>query len=210
MRGIEFMRSLRSLAALVALATALLTSTEDVDARVGSGFGFGGRGAATFMSPRLAYAAPNAGAPNGRVAMAQAGPSVHPGGSLTELFNRPGLLGGFAAGFLGAGLLGVLFGHGMFGGLGGVPSFLGLTFQLALVAMLGRLIWTWFSGRHAAVSAGLSPRQQAEPYLRSRNELLPGVYPLEHAEDETRPESETMSSAAFPMKDSTTRGTLKS
>jgi hypothetical protein len=44
-------------------------------------------------------------------------------------FNRPGFLGGLFAGFLGAGLLGMLFGNGLMGGLGGAASMLGLPLQ---------------------------------------------------------------------------------
>jgi hypothetical protein len=40
--------------------------------------------------------------------------------------------------------------------------------------MLARLIWSWWSGRNAPAFAGLSPRQLADPYLRSRNEAFPG------------------------------------
>ena len=60
------------------------------------------------------------------------------------MFNRGDLIGGFAAGFLGSGVIGLLFGHGVVGELGGVASVLGLLFQLALIAMLARLIWTWW------------------------------------------------------------------
>ena len=41
------------------------------------------------------------------------------------------MLGGLAAGFLGAGLFGMLFGHGFLGGMGGFASFLGLLIQVA-------------------------------------------------------------------------------
>ncbi len=95
-------------------------------------------------------------------------------GSLGGLFSRPGVVGGFAAGFLGAGVLGLLFGHGLVGELGGAASYLGLLFQLALIVLLCRLIWTWWWGRNAPAFAGLSPRQLADPYLRSRNEMHPG------------------------------------
>ena len=44
-----------------------------------------------------------------------------------------GLLGGLAAGFIGAGLFGMLFGHGFMGGMGGFASILGLLLQVALV-----------------------------------------------------------------------------
>ena len=45
--------------------------------------------------------------------------------------NGPGLFGGglfvgIAAGFLGAGLFGLLFGHGLFGGMAGFASIIGL------------------------------------------------------------------------------------
>jgi hypothetical protein len=95
-------------------------------------------------------------------------------GSLGGLYNRPGLVGGFAAGFLGAGLLGLFFGHGMFTGLNSAAAVFGLMFQFALVVLLCRLIWTWWSGRNEPAFTGLSPRQLADPYLRTRHELLPG------------------------------------
>jgi predicted lipid-binding transport protein (Tim44 family) len=70
------------------------------------------------------------------------------------LLGRPGLLGGLAAGFLGAGLFGMLFGHGLFGGLGGFSSLFGLLLQLALVAFVARLAWSWFQRRNAPAFAG--------------------------------------------------------
>jgi hypothetical protein len=177
--AIEPMRWLRSLATFAALATALLLWAGGADASLESGSSFDRSAAGKFVTSRIAQSAPiSAVALNN----AEAAPPTRPG-SLGDLFNRPGLLAGFAAGFLGAGLLGFLFGHGLFGGLNGVASFLGLFFQLALLAMLGRLIWTWWSGGNAPAFAGLSPRQQAEPYLRSRNESLPGIYPHAGADD---------------------------
>jgi hypothetical protein len=106
--------------------------------------------------------------------LAQAGQQTYPGGSLTSLFQNGGLLGGFAAGFLGSGLLGLLFGRGLLGGLGSAPSYLGLIFQLALLAMLCRLIWTRWRGGDAAHFAARSSRQLADPYLRSRDDLHAG------------------------------------
>jgi len=178
------MRWLRSLAAFAALVVALLLCAEDAEARLEGGSSPAASTARTFMSPPVAAPAP--------VIMAALD---HPmtgqqSGSLGGLFNRPGLLGGFAAGFLGAGLLGLLFGRGLFGGLGGVASFLGLIFQLALIVMLGRLIWTWWNGRNLPAFAGLSPRQLADPYLRSRNELLPGIGASPSADD-ANPDGDT-------------------
>lgn len=102
---------------------------------------------------------------------AAARPATFAGGSLNGLFYRGGMLGRFAAGFLGCGVFGMLFGRGLFGGLGGAPSYLGLFVQLALVAMLCWLIWTRWRGGDAADLAALSPRQLADPYLRSRDDL---------------------------------------
>src|SRR5713101_4182767 len=59
-----------------------------------------------------------------------------------------------AAGFLGAGLFGLLFGHGMMGGLGGIVSFLGLIFQLGLIALVAMFLWRWFQRRNEAAYAG--------------------------------------------------------
>jgi predicted lipid-binding transport protein (Tim44 family) len=63
------------------------------------------------------------------------------------------------AGFLGAGLLGMLFGHGLFGGLGGFASILGLILQVALIVIVARLIWNWWQRRNQpAYAGGPSPR----------------------------------------------------
>ena len=96
-----------------------------------------------------------------------------PGGSLGGLFSRGDLIGGFAAGFLGSGVIGVLFGHGVIGELNGIASVLGLMFQLALIVMLARLIWTWWRDRQRDALADLSPRQLADAYGRSRHEAVP-------------------------------------
>jgi predicted lipid-binding transport protein (Tim44 family) len=59
------------------------------------------------------------------------------------------MLGGLAAGFLGAGLLGMLFGGGMFGGLGGFSSILGLILQIGLIIIVVRLAMSWWQRRNA-------------------------------------------------------------
>ena len=166
------MQWLRSLATFAALAVALLLWAEDADARLEGGPSVGGSAEGTLLSPPVVAPAFAVIAANDHVT---AGSSSYPGGSLGGLFNRPGLLAGFAAGFLGSGVLGFLFGHGLVGELGSVASVLGLVFQLALIALLCRLIWRWWSGRNAPAFAGLSPRQLADPYLRSRHEFLPDI-----------------------------------
>jgi predicted lipid-binding transport protein (Tim44 family) len=68
-------------------------------------------------------------------------------------FNRGGVLGGLAAGFLGAGLIGMLMGHGFFGGIAGFAGFLGLIAQIALVVIVARLALAWWQRRSQPASA---------------------------------------------------------
>ena len=65
-----------------------------------------------------------------------------------------GLLGGLAAGFIGAGLFGMLFGHGFMGGMGGFASMLGLLLQIGLVMIVARLAWAWWQRRNQPATAG--------------------------------------------------------
>jgi hypothetical protein len=169
-------RWLRSLATLAALALGLLLPAEDADARFEDGLSVtGGATGALVSPPPVISAAPATVAALESSMVTYAGPPPYPGGSLGGLFNRPGLIGGFAAGFLGSGLLGFLFGHGMVGELTSVAAALGLLFQLALIVMLARLIWTWWHADKAAAFAGLSPRQLADAYGRPRHEVLPDL-----------------------------------
>src|SRR5262249_57882443 len=69
-----------------------------------------------------------------------------------------GLFGGIAAGFLGAGLFGLLFGQGFFGGMAGFASIIGLLFQIVLVVIIARLIFTWWQRRHASRPAYAAAR----------------------------------------------------
>lgn len=179
-RAVTLLRWLQSLARLVALAAALLVGADEADA--------GTAGGVSVAWPAGAARASLVVADRGSarvVALAQMSPS---GGSLSDLFHRGGLLGSFAAGFLGSGLLGLLFGRGLLGELGGVPSYLGLLFQLALVVMLCRLIWSRWHHVDLAGVAGLSSRQLADPYLRSRDDVHAGLDSIAPPDDQkTRP-----------------------
>ena len=64
------------------------------------------------------------------------------------------MLGGLAAGFIGAGLFGMLFGHGFMGGMGGFASMLGLLLQIGLVIIVARLAWAWWQRRNQPAMAG--------------------------------------------------------
>jgi predicted lipid-binding transport protein (Tim44 family) len=67
-------------------------------------------------------------------------------------FGGRGLLGGLAAGFLGAGLFGLLFGYGLFGGMAGFASIFGLMLQVLLVIAVARLIFAWWQRRNLAAA----------------------------------------------------------
>jgi hypothetical protein len=175
------MRWVQSAAWLAALTVALLVGADESDAWPVDGMSLGLRESNTlsntFMSSEVMAAADDGGTVALAPRMKAQVVPPYPGGSLSGLFNRGGMLAGFAAGFLGSGLLGLLFGRGLAAGLSGVPSYLGLIFQLALLVMLGRLIWTRWRSDDALSPAGLSPRQLADPYLRSRDDLYASVDP---------------------------------
>src|SRR5262249_53094820 len=127
----RFTRPVRGMirAAAVALSLALASTLviSAADARVGGGMSSGSRGTRTFSAPPSPSTAPGTAQPFNRTFGQPASPGMGApmGGGF---FNRPGggLLGGLAAGFLGAGLFGLLFGGGLFSGIGGLSSVLGL------------------------------------------------------------------------------------
>jgi predicted lipid-binding transport protein (Tim44 family) len=161
MRGV-----LRAIAIALALALPVL-SMSTADARVGGGFSMGSRGARTFSAPPSTSTAPGTAQPFNRTITQPGAPGfgTRPpiGGGF---FNRPGmgLLGGLAAGFLGAGLFGMLFGGGMFGGLGGFSSILGLILQIGLIVLLVRFAMSWWQRRQmtspAYAGGGSAPGAQ--------------------------------------------------
>jgi predicted lipid-binding transport protein (Tim44 family) len=165
-------RWLRPAAALFFLTFGLLLWTDEADAGQARDARFAeGALAIKFTQPALA-------ADQEEISPCAVQPA-YPAGSLGDLFSRPGMIGGFAAGFLGAGIFGLLFGHGMIGELSGAPSILGLIFQFALLLALGWLIRAWWRADKAATVA--SPRQLADAYERARNETLPDLAADAHA-----------------------------
>ena len=149
-----FRKIYRALAvvAIVAATTGFLAS--GADARIGAGSSLGSRGSRTFSAPPPTSTMPSASPlersttqPN----FANPRPGFAPSGGF---FGRSGFWGGLAAGFLGAGLFGLLFGHGFMGGIGGIVSFLGLIFQLGLIALIAMFLWRWFQRRNEPAYAG--------------------------------------------------------
>jgi predicted lipid-binding transport protein (Tim44 family) len=158
----------QTLALVVALAFPLLmVAVSAADARAGRGGSFGSRGSRTFSAPAPTPTAPKAAQPFNRT-MTQPGTPARAPAATGGMFNRPGMgmLGGFAAGFLGAGLLGMLFGNGLFGGLGGLSSILGLLLQIGLIVLLVRFAMSWWQRRNAGAAAYAGPQAGPAPSER--------------------------------------------
>lgn len=139
-------------AVLGALAVLAFVAAEaDAAPRMNSG----SRGSRTHTAPPPTATSPNTAQPIQRT-MTQPGavarpatPATQPGG----LFNRPGLMGGLAAGFLGAGLIGLMMGHGFAGGLAGLASIFGLILQVGLIVIVAALVWRWWQRRSQPATA---------------------------------------------------------
>lgn len=156
--------------ALAALAVCAVIAS-DADAR--PSFSAGSRGARTYSAPPPTATAPGSVKPIERSttqpsAAARLSPAT--GGFL----GRPGILGGLMAGFLGAGLFGLLFGHGLLGGLGGFASAIGLLLQLVLVFFIGRLIWSFWQRRSEPAYVGAN--SGGMPSSNHTSSLLGGLF----------------------------------
>jgi predicted lipid-binding transport protein (Tim44 family) len=151
-------RLIQAVAVALTLALPTLSIVSPADARIGGGFSSGSRGSRTFSMPPSTSTAPNAAQPFNRTVTQPGSPGLgSPAGG--GFFNRPGggLLRGLAAGFIGAGLFGLLFGGGMFSGIGGFSSILGLILQIGLIVLLVRLAMSWWQRRSVSQPAYAGP-----------------------------------------------------
>jgi len=149
------MRRPRFFAAL-ALALLLATTPGLAFARAGSGFSFGSRGSHTYMAPPSTGTAPYA-APMQRSMTPQAPPSYAAPGLAGPRMGFGGgspFMTGLLGGFIGAGIGGLLFGHGMFGGISGFGGMLGFLLQIFLVVMLVRWLFRMVFGATATAGGG--------------------------------------------------------
>ncbi|MET0970817.1 MAG: Tim44-like domain-containing protein [Tardiphaga sp.] len=160
--------AVKTMAVALTLAMPLTLAVSSADARVGGGSSSGSRGTRTFSAPPSTSTAPSAAQPFNRTmtqpgSPGMSGPAAAGAASKGGFFNRPGLgmLGGLAAGFLGAGLLGMLFGGGMFSGLGGLSSIIGLLLQVGLIFIVVRLAMSWWQRRNQTASAYAGPANSA-------------------------------------------------
>src|ERR1700760_4798142 len=132
------------IAMVLSLALPLISAVTPADARIGGGISSGSRGTRTYSAPPSTSTAPGTAQPFNRTFTEQGSPGL--GSSVGGgFFNRPGggMLRGLAAGFLGAGLFGMLFGGGLFGGVGGLSSLFGLIIQIGLIVFVVRLAMSW-------------------------------------------------------------------
>jgi predicted lipid-binding transport protein (Tim44 family) len=150
----------QTMAVILSLALPVMLAVSAADARIGGGVSSGSRGARTFSAPPSTSTAPGTAQPFNRTMTQPGSPGVGaPAAAGGGFFNRPGmgLFGGLAAGFLGAGLLGMLFGGGMFGGLGGLSSIFGLILQIGLIIIVVRLAMSWWQRRHETAAYAGAP-----------------------------------------------------
>jgi len=144
------------LAAFAALA--LLLTPGLADARAGSGGSFGSRGSQTWSAPPSTNTAPG-GAQMMQRSMTPNTPSASPGfGSSAPssgFGGRSSFTSGLMGGLIGAGIGGMLFGHGFMGGGGlGFGGFIGFLLQMFLIVMVVRFLLGWFRNRSAATAGG--------------------------------------------------------
>ncbi len=144
---------MRFLAIVFALMLALapVLGATPADARAGSGGSFGSRGSRSYVAPPATRTAPGYTAPLG--SRAYGGSSYGAPGSGGSPFMR-GIMGGL----IGAGIAGLLLGHGFFGGMHGIGGVFGLLIQIALIVLLVRWLMRLFAGGGALAGGGIAPR----------------------------------------------------
>lgn len=149
------------LAAFAAAALALAPAI--ADARPGGGSSTGSRGSRTYSTPPSTSTAPGSARSMDRTMTEPSRPgatAAQPSRSFQPnpaggFFSRSPFMAGLMGGLIGAGLGGLLFGHGLFGGFSGFASFLGLLLQIGLVVLLVRFAMAWFRRRQQPALAGM-------------------------------------------------------
>jgi len=124
------------------------------DARAGSGSSMGSRGSNTFSAPPSTST--GSAMPFQRSMTQPSAPSYAPSPMGQPAYGRSGspFMSGLMGGLIGAGIGGLLFGHGMFGGIGSFGGFLGFMLQVILGVWLVRFLWRRFM-RPLPVLAGV-------------------------------------------------------
>ena len=153
-------------ASLLLLALAPLMAAP-ADARPGGGRSMGSRGSRTYSPPPMTQTAPYQARPMERSYAPPSSPSPgysnpmqRPMGQPYGFAQRRPFMTGFVGGLLGAGLFGILSGHGFLGGVGGFVSFIGLLFQIALIGFIIVMVLRWLGNRWSGngQSSGIGAR----------------------------------------------------
>jgi predicted lipid-binding transport protein (Tim44 family) len=156
------------LAGCIALALAL--SPGLAEARAGSGGSFGSRGGMTYSAPPATNTAPYSAAPMQR-SMTPSAPSPSYGyRSPAYAGGRSPFMSGLMGGLIGAGIGGLLFGHGFMGGGLGFFGFIGLLLQIFLIVWVVRFLFRRIAGR--------SPLMASGPNIFARNSMASGPGPM--------------------------------
>ncbi len=176
----------KSLIAFLAVAATLAFVA--VEAMAAPRMNAGSRGNRTQAAPPATQTAPNAARPiersmtTPRPNQPAAAPAARPTTPATQpggMFGRfGGVMGGLAAGFLGAGLIGMLMGNGFLGGMAGFASMLGLMIQIGLVVLVAVLAWRWWQRRsqpQAAYADGPANRDANGGMPQQRGSFLNGL-----------------------------------
>ncbi|HME26352.1 MAG TPA: TIM44-like domain-containing protein [Acetobacteraceae bacterium] len=144
-----------AVAACAALALALAPGL--AEARAGGGSSFGSRGGMTWSAPPSTGTAPYSAAPMQR-GMTPNSPSPGYGSGFAAPNSgfgaRSGFMSGLMGGLIGAGIGGLLLGHGFFGGMLGFGGFLGFLLQIFLIVLVVRFLIRLFRGQSPAFAGG--------------------------------------------------------
>ncbi len=144
----------RSTSLLAAVAVAALTLAPSfAEARAGGGSSFGSRGGRTYSAPPSTNTAPYA-APMDRTMTPRSAPSYGGSGYAQQAPSRGGFGSALMGGLLGAGIGGLLFGHGLFGGGGGF-GFIGFLLQALILFFIARWLFRTFFRRPMLAGAGM-------------------------------------------------------
>ncbi len=174
---------MRRLAILLAVLLALAAVTAPgADARAGAGASFGSRGARTSVAPPATSTAPGYTAP-----LRQAPGYGAPGYGAPGYAGGSSMMHGFMGGLIGAGIGGLLFGHGFFWGMRGIGGLSGLLVQLLLLVLLVRWLMRRFAGggpMGGGPMGGAGPRGMPPPGMAGSplpSAALPSAAPASSA-----------------------------
>ncbi len=159
--------SSRALVTGLAIVSALFLVIADAQARPGKGSSTGNRGTRTEAAPPVTNTAPRQSQPISGAQTPRAATPSPTAPAAAAPSRMSGLMGGLAAGLLGAGLFGLLSGSGMFSGLGSIMGVLGLLLQIAIVFFIVRFAIGYFRRRQMQPETAGAPtnfaRQPPQP-----------------------------------------------